>query len=54
MKNIQNTQIEGENDQIFEDVKITMDNYVLHSVFCAIDMHDVGIILGYPWIDLVQ
>jgi hypothetical protein len=48
-KNIQSTQVEGENVQIFKDLKITMDKYVLHSNFCAIDMNDVDIILGYPW-----
>ena len=30
-----------------------MDNYVLHSNFYAIDMDDVDIVLGYPWMNLV-
>ena len=30
-KNIQGTRVEGENVQIFKDVKIAMDKYVLHS-----------------------
>jgi hypothetical protein len=28
-----------------------MDKYVLHSYFHVIDMDDVDIILGYPWMD---
>jgi len=40
--------VEGENVQIFKDLKITMDKYVLHSYFHAIDMVDVDIVLGYP------
>jgi hypothetical protein len=31
-----------------------MDKYVLHSIFCTIDMDDVVIFLGYPWMDLVD
>jgi hypothetical protein len=53
VNNIQSTQVEGENVQIFKYLKITMDNYVLHSNFCAIEMHDVVIILGYPWMEIV-
>ena len=30
-KHIQSTQVDGENFQIFKDLKITMDKYVLHS-----------------------
>jgi hypothetical protein len=52
-KNIQSTQVEGENIQIFKDLKLTMDKYVLHSYFYAIDMDDVDIVLGYPWIESV-
>jgi hypothetical protein len=52
-KNIQSTQVEGENVQIFKDLKITMDKYVLHSDFCAIDMNDVDVILGYPWMETI-
>jgi hypothetical protein len=50
-QNIQNTQVEGENVQFFKDLKITMDKYVLHSNFSAIDMDDVDIVLGYIWMD---
>jgi hypothetical protein len=53
VKNIQSTQVEGENVQIFKDLKITMDKYVLHSYFYTMDMDEVDIVLGYPWIELV-
>jgi hypothetical protein len=52
-KNVQRTQVEGENVQIFKDLKITMDKCVLHSDFYAMDMNEVDIVLGYPWIESV-
>jgi hypothetical protein len=30
-----------------------MDKYVLHSNFHAIDMNDVDVILGYPWMESI-
>ena len=53
IKNIQSTHVESENVQIFKDLKITMDKYVLHSDFYAMDMDAVDIVLGYPWIESV-
>jgi hypothetical protein len=53
IKNIQSTKVEGENVQIFKYLKITMDKYVLHSDFYAMDMDEVDIVLGYPWIESV-
>ena len=50
-KNIQTTQVDGEQVQVFKDLKITMDKYVLHFDFHTRDMQDVDIILGYPWMD---
>jgi hypothetical protein len=50
-KNIQSTQVEGENIQNFKDLEITMDKYVLHSYFYVINMDDVDIILGFYWMD---
>jgi hypothetical protein len=52
-KHIQSTQVEGENVQIFKYLKLTMDKYVLHSDFHAIDMNDVDVILGYPWMESI-
>ena len=42
---ISRTQVEGVNVQIYKD------KYVLHLDFHAIDMDDVDIIFGYPWMD---
>ena len=53
VKNIQSIQVEDENVQIFKDLKITMDKYVLHLDFHAMDMDEVDIVLGYPWIESV-
>jgi hypothetical protein len=53
VKNIQSTQVEGENVQFFKDLNITMDKYVLHSYFYVMDMDEVDIVLGYPWIESV-
>jgi hypothetical protein len=52
-KNIQSTQVVGKNIQIFKDLKLSMDKYVLHSDFYAIDLGDMDIVLGYPWMDSV-
>jgi hypothetical protein len=52
-KHFQSTHVEGENAQIFKYLNITMDKYLLHSYFHAIDMDDAHIVLGYPWMDLV-
>jgi hypothetical protein len=52
-KNIHNTQVDGENVQIFKYLKINMDKYVSHSYFYAMDMDEVDIVLGYPWIESV-
>ena len=52
-KHIQGIEVEGENVQVFKDMKVTMDKYVLHSNFFAIDMDDVDVVLGYPWMDSI-
>jgi hypothetical protein len=53
INNIQSIDVDGENVQIFKDLKITMDKYVLHSDFYAMNMDEVDIVLGYPWIESV-
>ena len=30
-----------------------MDKYVLHSNFYTIDMYDLDVVLGYPWMDSI-
>jgi hypothetical protein len=52
-KNIQSTQVAGENVKLFKNLKLSMDKYVLHSYFKALDMGDEDIVLGYPWIESV-
>jgi hypothetical protein len=47
-KHIQGTQVDGENVQVFKDLKVIMDKYVLHSNFCVVDMDGVDVVLGYP------
>ena len=47
--NICSTQVDGEHVQVFKGLKITMDKYALHFDFHAIDMDNVDIVLGYPW-----
>ena len=43
------THLDGENVQVFKNLKITLGNYVLHSDFHARDMDNMDIVLGYPW-----
>jgi hypothetical protein len=33
----------------FKDLKVTIDKFVLHLYFHAIDIDDVDIVLEYPW-----
>ena len=51
--NICSTQVDGEHVQVFKDLKVTMDKYASHYDFHAIDMDNVDIALGYPWISSV-
>jgi hypothetical protein len=51
-KHIQSTRVEDETIQIFKDLNLTMDKYVLHSYFYLIGMDYVDVILGYPWIGI--
>ena len=39
------------NVHIFKYLNITMDKYMLHSIFYCMDINDVEIILGYPWME---
>jgi hypothetical protein len=53
-KHIQSTQVESNDVQIFKDLNITMVKYALYSYFHAIDIDFVDVVLGYPWMDLIQ
>ena len=48
------TSRDGENVQVFKDLKVTIDNYVFHSNLYALDMDEVDVILGYPWMDSID
>jgi hypothetical protein len=50
-KNIQITKVASENVKFFKYLKLSMDKYVLHSYFEALDMGVEDIVLGYPWIE---
>ena len=52
-KHIENTQVDDENVQVYKDLKISMDKYVLHSDFYASYMDNIDVVLGYPWMELV-
>ena len=45
--------MDGENVLVFKDLKFTMDKYVFHFNFLALDMDDMDVVLGYPWMDSV-
>ena len=53
VKHIVKTQVDKEEVQIYKDLKISMDEYVLYSDFYTsyMDNVDVDVILGYPWMD---
>jgi hypothetical protein len=52
-KNIQIKWVDDQSVQFFKDLKFTMDKCVLHSNFSAIDMIDLDVVLGYPWIPTI-
>ena len=45
--------MDGENVQIYKNMKVTMDKYIFCSYFYALDMDEVDVILGYPWMDSI-
>ena len=52
-KQIENTQVDDEDVQIYKDLKLSMDKYVFHGDFYASDMDNMDVVLGYPWMKLV-
>ena len=47
------TQVNNEEVQVYKDLEISMDKYVLHYDFYASDMANVDIVLGYPLMEYV-
>ena len=50
---MEHTQVKNEQVQVYKDLKISMDMYVLHSYFYASYMANVDVVLGYPWMESV-
>lgn len=52
-KHIENTQVDDEDVQVYKDLKIFMDKYVLHGEFYTSEMDNMDVVLGYPWMESV-
>jgi len=50
-KQIEHTQVDNEDVQVYKDLKISMDKYVLHGDFYASEMDNMDVVLGYPWME---
>jgi len=50
-KHIENTQVDDEDVQVYKDLNISMDKYVLHGDFYASEMDNMDVVLGYPWME---
>jgi len=47
------TQVNNEKVQVYKDLKLYMDKYVLHCDFYISDMDNMDVVLGYPWMESV-
>ena len=47
-KHIENTQVDDEDVQVYKDLKLSMDKYVLHGDFYTSDINNMDVVLGYP------
>ena len=52
-KHIENAQVDDEDVQVYKDLKIYMDKYVLHGDFYSSEMDNMYVVLGYPWMESV-
>jgi len=50
-KQIENTQFDDEDVQIYKDLKLSMDKYMLHGDFYTSEMDNMDVVLGYPWME---
>ena len=48
-KHIENTQVDDQGVQVYRDLKISMDKYVLHGDFYTSETDNMDVVLGYPW-----
>lgn len=53
-KQMEHTKVDNEHVQVYKDLKISVENYVLHSNFYASDMANVDVFLGYPWMESIS
>ena len=53
VKQIEHTQVDNKDVQIYKDLKLSMDKYVFHGDFYASDMDNMDVVLGYPWMESV-
>ena len=53
-KHIETAQIDNKDFQVYKDLKISMDKYVLHGDFYTSDMDNMDVVLGYPWMESVS
>ena len=45
--------MDDEDVQVYKDLKISMDKYVLHGDFYNLDTDNMDDVLGYPWMESV-
>ena len=50
---MEHTQVNNEEVQVYKDLKISMDKYVLHSNFYSSDTANVDVVFGYPQMEAV-
>jgi len=43
--------VDNEDVQIYKDLKLSMDKYVLHCDFYTSYMDNMDVVLGYPWME---
>ena len=51
VKHIENTQVNDEDVQVYRDLKLSMDKYVLHCDFYPSDRDNMDVVLGYTWME---
>ena len=50
-KHIENTQVDDEDVQVYKDLKLSMNKYVLYGDFYSSDMDNMVVVLGYAWME---
>lgn len=50
-KHIENTQVDDKDVQVYKDLKISMDTYVLDGDFYTSEMDNMDVVFGYPWME---